>query len=168
VTQAAEPSGEAQTLAAEFYKLWSPAAPAQPGPRDLEQAEGLIKEHGLEGAQALLACLVQVIRKEWPDCRSLSGAAQKYLPDAQKMLEAQKKREEGRARAEQTRQQTREKAASRQEEERRRRAAWDALPAEEREAIARVVRERLGDASVPAAFLQRLCLEEAARRGAGA
>jgi hypothetical protein len=159
-------SPEAEALATEFYRLWNPAAPTMPGMRDREQAELLVKEHGVEDARAVLACLVQVVRKEWPDCRSLSGAAQKYLPDALKLHEQQKKREVARKQAEQKRLQGRQKTISRQEEERQRQTLWEALSEQERQAILQDVRVRLADTVVPDIFLHRLCLEEAARRAA--
>ena len=78
---ACPPSSVPLELATEYYRLWDPILPAQPGPRDLEQAQALLHDHGTE-AKALIACLVRVTKKRWPDCRSLSGAVQKYLPEA--------------------------------------------------------------------------------------
>jgi len=51
----------------------------------LEQAVAtfgdLEMEYWADKARALLACLIRVKRKSWHECRSLSGAAQKYLAD---------------------------------------------------------------------------------------
>jgi hypothetical protein len=156
------PAAPAEELAREFYRQWNPAA-AAPGARDLAQAEALLAAHGAEGAREVLACLVQVTRKEWPECRSLSGAAQKYLGDAVRLREQQRRREEARRAAEQARRQQRQEAAGRRQGGRQLQEAWDALPEAEREAVAREVRGRVG-ASAPAAFVHRLCLEELARR----
>jgi hypothetical protein len=164
VEKVAEVSPEAAAVAAEFYELWNPALPGQPGPRDREQAEKLVREYGAEGARAVVACLVQVTRTEWPDCRSLSGAAQKYLPEAIKLWQGQQKRQAARQRSEQKRRQARQEQAERQTEERRLLSAWEALPAAERQAIEQGVRERLGSLEAPAVFVQRLCLEEMVRR----
>jgi hypothetical protein len=155
---------EAELLAGEFYRLWNPAALTAPGPRDREQAEALLEQHGLEEARAVLACLVQVVRTEWPDCRSLSGAGQKYLPDALRLHQQQKKRDTTRRRQEQERRQGRHEQVSRQEEERRLQAAWDALPVEERQAIQQTVRRRLADSTAPDIFIHRFCLDEMIRR----
>ena len=68
--------------------------------------------------------------------------------------------------AEARRAQEQEAARAREQAERRLQEAWAALPAEEREAIRRGVLEKLGGATAPEAFIQRLCLEELARRPA--
>ena len=62
--------------------------------------------------------------------------------------------------------QEQEAGRTREQAERRLQEAWAALPAAEREAIRRGVRERLGGTTAPEAFVQRLCLEELARRPA--
>jgi plasmid replication initiation protein len=164
VEKAPEWSIEAESLAAEFYTLWNPAVPGQPGPRDREQADKLVREYGAEAARAIVACLVQVARTEWPDCRSLSGALQKYLPEALKLWQGQQKRQTARQRSEAKRQQARQEQTERQTEERRLQSAWEALPEAERRSIRQEVRERLGSLEAPAVFVQRLCLEEMVRR----
>jgi hypothetical protein len=157
----------AAALAAEFYRLWEPSAPVQPGPRDREQAGALLREHGPEAARELIGCLVRVTKKRWPECRSLSGAVQKYLAEALRLFQLQRRREAARAAAEAARRTQDEAERGREEAERRLQAAWEALPPEEREAVRRAVVERLGGTAAPEAFLQRLCLQEAARRTAG-
>jgi hypothetical protein len=121
----------------------------------------------VEEARAVLACLVQVTRKEWPQCRSLSGAVQKYLGDAVKLREREQRREAGRQQAETAREQARQEQASRQQTGQKLQEVWNSLPEAVRDEITRQVRARLGT-SAPAVFVQRLCLEELARRlGAG-
>jgi hypothetical protein len=158
-----EPPGPALELARAFYALWDPAAPAAPGPRDLEQARALLEAHGEEEARQLLGCLVRVTRKGWPECRSLSGAAQKYLPEARKLHTQERRRQERRQQGERAREQTRQAEAGRQEQERKLQEAWARLPEAERQALDEVVRGRLGP-GVPDAFVRKLCLEELARR----
>jgi hypothetical protein len=160
---AARPASVVDELVAEFYRRWSPRAAILPGPRDAEQAQALVREHG-EAARALVPCLVQVLRKEWPDCRSLSGALQKYLADAVKLYRQEQDRTAGRRAAEAARRQEEEELARRHQEERRRAERWEALPAEERDAIRQAVLGRLNGAAAPEAFVHRLCLEEMARR----
>jgi hypothetical protein len=157
-------TGPAAELAREFYRQWNPAATTQPGVRDLAQAEALLGAHG-EQAREVLACLVQVTRKEWPECRSLSGAAQKYLADAVKLHEQKQEREAARRASAQARQQARQQEMGRQQGGRQLQEVWDALPEAQREAVVRDVRGRVA-ASAPAAFVHRLCLEELGRLGA--
>jgi hypothetical protein len=154
------PASEAEELAREFYRQWDPTSLVQPGPRDLEQARALLEQHDGATAQAVIGCLVQVLRKEWPDCRSLSGALQKYLGDALKLYQAQQRREEARQAAEQRRQQQRQEQQSQQSEEQRLIERWNALPAEQQQAVRQVVLTRLGGRTAPAAFVYRLCLQE--------
>ena len=105
-------------LAAEYYRLWDATTPTQPGPRDLEQAEALLRDHGPE-AKAVIACLVRVTKKRWPDCRSLSGAVQKYLPDAVRLHQLERRREAAREAAEAERRQEQEAGRTREQAERR-------------------------------------------------
>ncbi len=158
------PTGPAVGLAREFYRLWDPAQPAQPGPRDVEQAAALLAGRDVEEARALLACLVQVVRKEWPECRSLSGAVQKYLGDAVRWRESERRRAEARREAEQKREQARAESAGRRDEEDERERRWRQLPAARRQEVEEAVRRRLGG-QAPRAFVHRLCLEEIAQEG---
>lgn len=150
-------SSPALDLAREYYRLWDADVPLAPGPRDLEQASLLLASRGLEEAKAILAVLVRVTRKQWPDCRSFSGAVQKYLGDALKLHQAEARRAEERREAEQRREQSRQEKPSENPLQTR----WDALSQEQRDEIEGRVRERLG--SVPAAFLRGLCLQELGR-----
>ena len=153
----------AAELAREFYRLWDPSGTIVPGPRDLEQAELLLRQRDVAEAKAIIEALVQVTRKEWPDCRSLSGAVQKYLGDALKLLRQQAQRQASRQRAESAREQQRQDEAGRQQSDRQILAAWDSLSAEQREAIEQQVRARVGT-NAPEVFVRRLCLEELGRR----
>lgn len=160
---AAPVAGPELDLARGFYQQWNPAHPAEPGARDLEQAGLLLRERTQEEARAVLNCLVQVTRKEWPECRSLSGAIQKYLGDALRLREAETRRAAARLEADRQREQVREESAGRQTQGQQLRHLWEALPVEQRQAIEQQVRERLGG-NAPAAFVGRLCLEEIGRR----
>lgn len=151
-------------LAREFYRQWEPTQPAQPGPRDLEQTRALLEQHDLETARALIGCLVRVLRQEWPDCRSFSGAVQKYLGEALKHHRAQVRREEGKRAAEQRRQQDRDESRTKQSEEQLLIERWNALPADRQQAIREKVLAQLGGRTAPEAFIQRLCREELRRQ----
>jgi hypothetical protein len=145
----------ALSLAREFYRLWDPTAPSAPGPRDLEQAALLLEGRDPDEAKAVLACLVRVTRQQWPECRSLSGAVQKYLPDALKLLQAERRRDLERQQARRQAEEQRQEQTAYEPLQ----AVWDALSDEQRQEIERRVRRRLGG-SAPAAFVRRLCLLE--------
>jgi plasmid replication initiation protein len=151
-------------LAAAFYRQWDPTTQPTPGVRDLEQAQAVLRAQGPEHALALLTCLVRVTRKEWPDCRSLSGAVQKYLPEAVKMYRQQQRREANKQAAERKKQQAAAVQASQTNAERLLQEAWAGLPEAEQALIRQRVLEKLGGSGAPAAFVQRLCLEELGRR----
>ncbi len=158
---------DATTLARAFYRQWDGNSVTQPGPKDLQQAQLLLDQHGPIEARELLILLVQVTRKEWPDCRSLSGAAQKYLNDAIKLRQQNQQREQARQHAEAARQQNREQEGDRQTRDKQLADAWSALTAEAQEEIrAKVLREQEG-APIPEAFLRRLCLRELESSRAG-
>ena len=157
--------GEASAqLAAEYYRQWDATAAVAPGPRDLEQAETLLRDHGQETAKALIACLVRVTKKRWPDCRSLSGAVQKYLPEALRLHQLEHRRDAARETAEAARRKEQESLRTREQAERRLQEVWNGLPAAEREEVRRGVLAKLGGTTAPEAFIQRLCLEELARQ----
>jgi hypothetical protein len=162
-TPTLEAISAAAMLAAEYYRLWDPTVPVQPGPRDLEQAQALLRDHGPE-AKALVAHLVRVTKKRWPECRSLSGSVQKYLADALRLHQLERRRATARDAAEAGRRREQETARVREQLERRLLEAWGRLPAEERDAVRRRVLAKLGGTTAPEAFIQRLCLEELSRR----
>lgn len=158
-----EPASPAAELAREFYRLWGGSAVRQPGPRDLEQAEVLLADRTPAEARSLLECLVKVTRQEWPDCRSLSGAVQKYLPTALGIFEEQRRRAASQEEARRRTEQSRREQTDRQEAGARLQSVWDALPLEQRDAIEQAARARLG-VNAPAVFVRRWCLEELGRR----
>lgn len=156
-------SGPGVELAREFYRLWGGAVPTVPGTRDVEQVRALVAEHGAEEAKLLVEVLVRITRKNWPDCRSLSGAAQKYLGEAVKARQAERKRAEAREKAAQQRQQQQQAEAKQQQSGQALQAVWEALPEGQKQAIEQEVRRRAAG-PMPAAFVHRLCLEELSRR----
>jgi len=152
-----------EVLVADFYRQWDPSGLVRPGGKDLEQAQALLEQHDLEAAQAIIAFLVRVTRKEWPECRSLSGAVRKYLPDALELWQQEQQREASKREALQRRLQGRQKEESQQHEERRLAELWNSLPEAEQQAIRQRVLASLGGTQAPEAFIRRLCLEEVRR-----
>jgi hypothetical protein len=152
-----ESSAPALALAREFYRLWDAAASVTPGPRDLEQAALLLEGRDPEEASAVVACLVRVTRQQWRECRSLSGAAQKYLGDALKLLQSDRRREAAKQQAARQLEEQRQQHTSFEPLQ----ARWEALSEDERQQIEAKVKGRIGGAA-PAAFVRRLCLLELA------
>lgn len=167
----AEPTPEAASpgheLATAFYQARGLTGVA-PGPRDREQAEMLLRDPGRERARALVVRLAQVVQKEWPECRSFSGAVQKYLPEALRLVEADERRQREREEEERRRRQEQEERARQQEETRQFRAtwqaAWQALSEAEREAVRRTVLARHPHLAGTRALLEEQCLRELARQ----
>ena len=161
------PLSPSSSLVAEFYRLRG--AETVPGPRDLEQAQALLHEYGEERTKALLPHLAAVVRKEWPDCRSFSGAAQKYLPNALKLLEQEQLRQTRREDEQSRRRQELEEDARRRAEQQQFRAAWEplwqTLSEPQREAIRQTVLARHPHLAGTRALLEEQCLRELARRG---
>jgi hypothetical protein len=165
--EAPSPSlGVEADLVREYYCLWGMMAPEPPGARDVEVARALVAERGEAGAREVLTVLARVVRKEWPDCRSLSGAAQKYLGDAVRLLEQERRRSEARARTALHRQREQHQEEERQRADQSLHAAWLALPEARQREIEAEVRSRLSG-PVPEAFVARMCLEELGRRPEG-
>jgi hypothetical protein len=162
----------ATALVTEFYRLRGLSATALPGARDLEQAQALLGAHGEGTARALLPHLAAVVRKEWPDCRSFSGAAQKYLPDALKLLGHEQQRQARREDEQARRRQEAEDDARRRAEQQQFRAAWAPAWAElsdaEREAVREAVLARHPHLAGTRALLEEQCLRELARCRGGA
>ena len=161
-----EPS-PAAVLAAAFYEARGMPG-LTPGPRDLEQALALLRDHGPDKARALIPLLAKVVRAEWPDCRSFSGAAQKYLPDALKALDADRQRHSRREEDEARRRQEQEELTRQRAERHQFRAAWEpawqALTDAEREAVRQAVLERHPLLAGTRALLEEQCWRELSRR----
>lgn len=157
-----EAAPEAVELAKLFYALWSPETPAQPGAKDIEQAAAMLTVYGAAEAKLLLPLLVAITRKGWADCRTFSGASQKYMADAVKARKAQQAREQVQQRTAEVVAQARVEQQSAATEERTRQERWNALPAEEQATIRARVLAKLGGRPAPEVFVRRMCLEELA------
>ena len=141
---------------------------AQPGVRDLEQAQTLLRVHPAEQIQALLPCLVQVLTREWPECRSFSGAVQKYLADAQKLLGAQEVRLQRKEQDQERQRREQEEFARKKAEQQQFRAVWEprwlALADEEREAVRAEVVAKHPVLRGSRNLLEEQCLQALAQR----
>lgn len=135
----------------------------EPSPRDLSAAAKLIERNGPARSAQIAGHLCRMITRSWPDCRSFSGAVQKYGGDAVKAAEAEDRRREAEEIARRVVDEDRHKKAAEEAELRARRERWLSLPREQQQTIMDRIRERIGTASAPGAFLDRLCLEELCR-----
>jgi hypothetical protein len=157
-----KPAGDGWNLAAAFYRTWDADGPVPVGPRDLLQAQECIRRYGIDTARALIPVLVSVVRRKWPDCKSFSGAAAKYLGEAAAAFERQQSRSDRLLRDREQQQREREEAQRYQEERRRLEARWQGLPAEEQRAIEEEIRRQYPDHLKYPAIFRRLCLDRLA------
>ncbi|MFQ3649530.1 MAG: replication initiator protein A [Gemmataceae bacterium] len=149
----------AEQLAWYFRHRWGAGPP--PGTRDREQARQLLQGYGTIEARAVVELLVEITRQAWPECRSLSGAISRYLPEALAARQAAIQRDKLLQEQQLRRQQERQTALQQDQSLQTLQARWDALPAEVRAAIETRVRQRAGLA--PEMFIHRLCLDEMLR-----
>lgn len=156
-----EPAPE-EVLAADFYRRRG-VEEVRVGDSDLVQAREMIARHGAELAALLVPELVQLVQRRWPECKSFSGAVQKYLAEAVRAHELRQRRSEHKTRAKVQQQREREESTRQAEERRRLEARWEALSDEQRQAIEQaVLAKRPGISSHPGIF-RMLCLEQLAK-----
>jgi hypothetical protein len=161
-SEPAKAAGADWTLAAAFYQAWDAQGLVPVGPRDLLQAQECLRQYGADRMRELIPVLVQIVKRKWPDCKSFSGAATKYLAEAATALERQQGRSERVLRDREQQQREREEALRYQEERRRLEARWQGLPAERQQAIEEEVRREYPDHLKYPAILRRLCLDRLA------
>ena len=118
---------EETALVQAYYALWTPGVVAAPGENDLRQARAVVEAQGAERALALMPLLVQVVRRKWPDCKSFSGAAAKYLADAVTLATQAQRRQETKTQAQAFNQETKSQVANQEEDRQQREARWQAL-----------------------------------------
>ncbi len=162
----AAPAGDDWTLAAAFYQAWDAQGPVPIGPRDLLQAQECLRQYGAVKMRQLIPVLVQLVKRKWPDCKSFSGAAAKYLAEAATAFERRQGRSDRLLRDRQQQQREREEALRYQEERRRLEAQWQGLSVERREAIEEEVRREYPDHLKYPAIFRRLCLDRLSARSA--
>jgi hypothetical protein len=152
-----------RALVAAFYARRDGAAVPHAGEGDLRQARELVQRFGEEPARALVEPLVEVLRRKWPECRSFSGAVQKYLGDAVRAWEQQQRRDACQSRAQARQEEEREEAERRREEQHCLEARWEALPEPQRQAIAEGILQAHPEHRSRPGILRMLCLKELAR-----
>jgi hypothetical protein len=160
ITPTADPdaSSAERDLARDFYGRWGRSEEVRPGGKDLVQARNLIEQYGADAARDLIPDLVQVVRRRWPDCKSFSGAVEKYLAEAlavrEHRLAAQRRRGEDDARREMDRQAAAREARRRKQLE----ARWAALPEAERAAAEQAILAERPELRTHPGILRTLCL----------
>jgi hypothetical protein len=160
-----------RTVVAEFHRLWSGREPVRPSRKELETARALLREHGPAELRALVALAVKRMKTSWPAAKTF-GSVAAYLPEAFGELVRQRRRQECEAEALEKRQRELAEADHLDEERARFEAAWrpvwETLDPEQRAAIRRLVVEGSPYLHRAPRLLEALCLDELARRRAGA
>jgi hypothetical protein len=157
------PTPEEVALIAEFYVRWDGQKKQHVSECDLHQVRALFAQHGLAKVQALLPYLVQVVKRKWPDCKSLSGAVDKYVSEALRLQEQEQRRQELLEQAKIQQQKNREDESRRLAQQRQREAAWQALSDERRRAIEDEILRKCPEHRQHPGILRTLCLNELAR-----
>jgi hypothetical protein len=147
-------------LVKDFYTRWDPQQTGHIGENDLLQAREILGKYGASTAHALLPYLVALVKKRWPECKTFSGAAGKYLGEAVRAYEQRQRRAEQKETAKNREQQERQEASRQLEERRQREQRWQALSEEERQEIERDVLQKHPALKEHPAILRSLCLRE--------
>lgn len=158
---------EEWTLVADFYREWKGVEKPRPTDKELLQAREMLREHGPRKARSLLQSAIRRMRAEWPDAKSFAAVG-KFLGEATRAHERERRRAERERLEEARRREEREEQARRQADwdrfEADWRPRWLALPEGEREEIrGAVVGPRAYLANTPR-IVEGMCLEELARR----
>lgn len=163
-----EPSAEEAEVIAAFYRSWRPGERPAVGEADRGQARELVGRLGAAKLLAVLPDLVRILKKEWPACKSFSGAVGKYLSDALRAWERRQRQQEATVRAKATGQAASAEAAQSAEERRRLEAEWQALSDERRAEIERAVLARHPELAKYRGILKMFCLTELEKTSAAA
>jgi hypothetical protein len=158
--QASIPACPDQELAALYYQTRSGGKYAPIGPSDLTQARELIQKEGYANAQAIVTLLAQIVRRKWPDCRSFSGAASKYLHDAIQAHQQQEQRTQSRRQTTVDQARERGEAIKHMQRQRQLEARWDSLTDEHRAAIERDVLQEFPELRDRPGLLKGFCLNK--------
>jgi hypothetical protein len=155
------------TVVTDFYRLWSGSEGHRPTKKELEQARAMVDQHGLVKARALIQLAVKRMKSKWPDAKTFGGL-RKYLGEVSEEYDREQRRLEQDRQEQQRRQRERdegEKQVARQAQfEATWKPVWDGLPGPERDELRQaVVAQNPFLARVPR-MVERLCLEELARR----
>jgi hypothetical protein len=155
---------ERETLSAAegFYHVWDPTRQASICENDLVRVRNLLSQYGAERTTVLIQHLVRIVKRKWPDCRTLSGAAEKYLQDAVRLLEWQERRAEAQRAAKAQQQRDCEQQQWLLHERRCREKKWDHLAPEQRDAIESEVLRRHPEHRHRPSILRALCLDAVA------
>jgi hypothetical protein len=154
------PLAAEEELLADFYAQWDARKDYQPGESDRRQAAQVVTQLGAERARALLPFLVRVLRRRWPECKTFTGAVDKYGPDAVHLLEQTERRSAAGHKDREQYQREREEQQRLDEERRCRELLWRHLGEEERQRIAEDVLLKHPRLKDHPAILHALCLSQ--------
>jgi len=103
---------------------------------------------------------VRVLKRQWPECKSFSGAVDKYLTEALQALELAERRGANSQQAREQHLRQRDEQQRRADERARREQLWQALGEEERQRISADVLAKHPQLKDHAAILHALCLSQ--------
>ena len=150
---------DASQLAREFYRAWDPTRLPSICENDLVRAQAILAEFESERAQALIEDLVRIVKKKWPECRTLSGAAEKYLAEAVRLLQWRENRARAQERSRQQQQRDAEQQQRFLQERRSRECKWEQMPPQQQRVIEAEVLRRHPEHRQHPAILRALCLD---------
>lgn len=151
------------TLVSDFYRLWTGDTRHRPTPKEMDQAGGLITEHGPAKAKNLISHLVKRLKVDWPDAKTF-GATAKYLPEALRDVERTEHRQEQEKRDREAEEVERRNLAQQTKDRTAWKVLWDRLPEVERQEIRnRVLAQQPPKLAKFPSLLERFCLDELAR-----
>jgi hypothetical protein len=163
------PTTPARKLVADFYRAWQGSEWHQPTKREIEQADKLIQEYGLEKVNAMLPTVLKLLKEKWPTAKTFSALVS-YMPEAADKHDRQKLRvsrqQEQMLRQENERQQQAEQVAVSREFEAKWRPRWNQLSKNEQQSIRTdLVGKNPWLSRIPS-LLEFQCLQELAKRSA--
>ncbi len=155
-------------LVADFYRDYAGDLLHRPSPKELLLAKELIETHGVAKGKAVVTAAVKRLKIHWPEAKTF-GAIAKYLPEAIADCTKKERLVERSRQAEIMEHAERDRTAEKAKELSAVRAAWEALPASKRLAIrTQVLSTQPRSIQKFPDLIERLCLEELARRKATA
>jgi hypothetical protein len=155
-------------LVADFYRDYAGDLLHRPTPKELALAKEIVVTHGAAQGKAIVTAAVKRLKIQWPDAKTF-GAIGVYLPEAIADC-AKKERSIQRERGEAAKESARlERDMEKEKQQSELRLTWEKLPASKRLAIrTQVLSTQPRSIQKFPELIDRLCLEELARRKAEA
>jgi hypothetical protein len=131
----------AASLVCDFYRAWNGTTYHRPTSRELDQAQSIIENFGIDAASAVLPLVVKEMKHRFPEAKAF-GATMRYWGDAHKTYRKRQEHAAMRAREHEQEQQTVKKNEHEAQRRERLRQRWDSLSETGREQIRLRVRSK--------------------------